>query len=170
MNCSAHSGDVDLAGIRGWVRQSNDRGSLDIIVSCGITVFLCIWTSICVNVPAPTRGLWDIFRDRWHMFCLGLLGPEFILLNALGQSCSARASVRAFAASDHSGWTIKHAFFADMGGIHLRLPNAQLDEPKSFPINAKQLHFLITNGFIPFPSNITQDTIRDKNKSDGFAR
>ncbi|KAF2476621.1 uncharacterized protein BDR25DRAFT_252761 [Lindgomyces ingoldianus] len=104
------------------------------------------------------------------MFCLGLLGPEFILLNALEQFCSARASVRAFSTSDHSGWTMKHAFFADMGGIHLQLPNAQLDEPKSFPINAKQLHFLVTNRYIPFPGNITLDTIRDKNKSDGLAR
>lgn len=161
---SASDNITDVGGTRGWVPQSNDRGTLDIVVSCAITVFLCLWTSVCVNVPAPEHGMWSIFRDRWHMFCLGLLGPDFTLLLAVGQYCSARAGVKLFKKSNLPNWTMKHSFLADMGGIHLQVANIN-----SFPINAKQLHFLVTNNYIPYPE-ITTTEINDKNKSDGLAR
>lgn len=152
-------------GTRGWVPQSNNRGTLDILISCAITIFLCIWTCVCVNVPAPGRGVWDIFRDRWHMFCLGMLGPEFILLSAVGQYCSAKASALAFKESNCTEWTMRHSYFADIGGIHLQFPGW-----KSFPANAKQLHYLVANGHIPYPSIVTLDMIKDKNKTDGLSR
>lgn len=152
-------------GTQGWVPQSTDRGTLDIILSCGLTIFLCTWTSVCVNVPAPEHGVWAIFKDRWHMFCLGTLGPDFVLLLAVGQYCSAKASVKAFANSKIRGWTMKHAFFADMGGIHLQLPGVG-----PFPINAKQLHFMVTNGYMSFPESVTEDVINDRNKYDGLSR
>ncbi|KAF2651426.1 hypothetical protein K491DRAFT_606887 [Lophiostoma macrostomum CBS 122681] len=149
---------------RGWVPQSNDRGTLDIIISCGATIFLCIWTSVCVNVPHPADGAWAIFRDRCYMFILGAIGPEAVYLLAIGQWCSARASVRAFSRSRYPGWTMKHAFFADMGAIHLKV-----EEMDSFPVNAKQLHFLVINKYIPYP-HIPREVIDDKNKYDGLAR
>lgn len=98
------------------------------------------------------------------MFCLGLLGPEFTLLLAIGQYCSARASVRQFKAK-YKDWTVKHGFFADMGGIHLQVENF-----RSFPITSKQLYFLAEHDFIAYPHHITTTMINDKNKSDGLAR
>lgn len=65
--------------------------------------------------PFPDHIRWDLFCDKWHMFCLSLLGPEFIFMLALGQYVSARASVQAFHTLDHKDWTLKHAFYADMG-------------------------------------------------------
>lgn len=156
--------------LRGWVSQSHDRGTLDIILSCIVTTILCLWTSVCVNVPAPDHAVGDNIWDRWHMICLGVLGPEFVLLNAVGQYCSARASVQEFslknlpASENLPKWTMKHAFFADMGGIHLKL-----DDLDSFPINAKQVHFLVLNSLIPYP-DISIATLDDKNKSDILAR
>jgi hypothetical protein len=98
------------------------------------------------------------------MFCLGLLGPEFVLICAMGQYCSARAAVQAFAETKHTGWIMKHAFFADMGGIHIKFPDML-----SFPVNAKQMHFLIRNGYIAYPSIAIND-ISDTNKADGLSR
>jgi hypothetical protein len=176
MNSTIFNKTSSHVELRGWVSQPQGRGTLDILVSCGITIFLCIWTSVCVNVPAPGHGPWDIFLDRWHMFCLGLLGPEFVLLLAVGQYCLARSSwtllqkenlpddVRKKLKPDLPEWTMKHSFFADMGGILLESP-----EFPSFPINAKQLHYLIVKGYIPFPV-ITEETINDKNKADGLTR
>lgn len=161
---SSLSNSTNDEGTRGWVAQSNDRGTFDIVVSCAITIFLCIWTTVCVNVPAPERGTWSIFRDRLYMFYLGLAGPEIILWLAAGQYCSARVSVKLFSKSNLADWTIKHAFLADMGGIHLQVPDV-----KSFPINGKQLHFLVTNNYIAYPK-ITTTEINDKNKSDGLSR
>ncbi|KAL7775272.1 hypothetical protein CFE70_006190 [Pyrenophora teres f. teres 0-1] len=163
MNCSTTVPNLLSGGTRGWVGQSDDRGTLDIVVSSSITIFLCIWTTVCVNVPSPEHGVWAIFRDRWHMFCLGLLGPEFTVLLAIGQYCSARASVRQFKAK-YNNWTVKHGFFADMGGVHLQVENL-----KSFPITSKQLYFLAEHDFISYP-HITTTMINDKNKSDGLAR
>lgn len=53
-----------------------------------------------------------------------------------------------------------------MGGYVLDPP----DFPP-FPLNAKQLHYLVTRGYIDYAVvSITPDTIDDKNKSDEMAR
>lgn len=165
MNSTAFNTTAQYGSTRGWVGQSNDRGTLDIVISCAITTFLCIWTCVCVNVPGPGQGSWDIFRDRWHMFCLGMLGPEFILMSAIGQHASAKASTLAFKRLKHTAWTLKHSYFADMGGIHVQFPGS-----RPFPVDAKQLHYLVSNHFIQYPSKISLDIIKDKNKTDGLSR
>lgn len=59
---------------------------------------------------------------------------------------------------------MSHAFFADMGGIHLRC----LDLP-AFPINTVHFLWLLENGHIEYPA-LAETTIRDKNKADTLAR
>lgn len=150
--------------LRAWVKQSHDRGTLDIIFSCIVTTFLCIWTSVCTNAPLPDAGYMDVILDRFYMFCLGSLGPEFVLVLAAGQYYNARASVKTFASAGHPNWTMKHAFFADMGGVHLKIRDL-----KSFPINSCQIHFLVSKGLMEYPL-IEAKAIDDKNKSDVLAR
>ncbi|KEF52211.1 uncharacterized protein A1O9_11838 [Exophiala aquamarina CBS 119918] len=93
-----------------------------------------------------------------------MLGPEFIFMLALGQYVSARASVKAFHALEHKEWTMKHAFYADMGGIIF-----QPKEWNSFPINAAQLQYLVEKQYVDYPQ-IAKSEIDDKDKSDGLAR
>lgn len=147
-----------------WVPQPDGRGTLDIIVSCVITIFLCSWTCICVNVPPPKNSQFRQFLDKWHLFCLNVLGPEFVFMLALGQYLSARKSVEAFHDSGYTGWTITHAFYADMGGFTFQ-PRGW----KSFPVNSKELHYLVTKGYLPFPE-VTKEHIQDKDKASGLAR
>lgn len=52
-----------------------------------------------------------------------------------------------------------------MGGFVLDGPG--VDRP--FPVNAKQLFFLIDKGYID-PPRITDDDINDRNKSDAVSR
>lgn len=78
---------------RGWVSQTSGRGTLDIIYSCTLTIFLCCWTSVYPNIPAITESSWDQLRDKIHLACLGILGPDFLFALALGQWDSARRSV-----------------------------------------------------------------------------
>ena len=99
------------------------------------------------------------------MFCLGMLGPEFVLLSAVGQYCSAKDATRAFHNSGYVKWTIRHSYFADMGGVHVRFPRW-----RPFPVNAKQLHYLVVNHHIVYPENITLEKIKDRNKRDGLSR
>jgi hypothetical protein len=92
---------------------------------------------------------------------LAIIGPEFVLSFAIGQWASARRSKKEF---DKPEWTMRHAFFADMGGFVL-----QPRESAPFSINAKQLHWLVTNGYMPIPA-IQDSDISDKSKADGFAK
>ena len=100
------------------------------------------------------------------MTALAFLGPEFIFQIALGQMVSARQSVRDFRAAgyDHNRWTMTHAFYADMGGFLLK-PRDWVE----FPIDAKQLHYLVTKGYTKIPE-ISRSEIADKNKVDGLLR
>ena len=76
---------------------------------------------------------------------------------------SARNSIRG---SDNFvyTWTMEHAFFADMGGFVLLT-----EDKESFPIDAKQLYYLVTRGHLDFPK-LDKQIIADRNKVDGALR
>lgn len=59
------------------------------------------------------------------------------------------------------------AFFADMGGFVLHTKST--DGDIKFPLNAKQLHWLVVNGHIDYPQT-TADEIWDKSKQDRLTR
>ena len=55
-------------------------------------------------------------------------------------------------------------FFAEMGGFVLKSPDFV-----PFPVDAMQLHYLITKGYVDFPA-VTEAVIADKNKVNMLAR
>ena len=61
-------------------------------------------------------------------------------------------------------WTLRHAFFADMGGFLVEFPDHQ-----TLAVNAHQLFYLVEKGYLDYP-NVTYRQIWDRNKADGFAR
>lgn len=150
--------------INGWVDQADGRGTLDIIWSCIFTIFLCSWTALCLNLPAEKENQVQRLVRKLRWMALTIFGPEFTLSFAVGQWASARRSTWAFHLLGYPQWTIRHAFFADMGGLVVQAPDCQ-----PFPINAKQAHFLVAKGYVPFP-DIREKVIKDKNKADGLAR
>ena len=154
----------DASYNRGWTPQPDGRGTMDIIWSCAFTMFLCSWAILCLNVPAPDDTRMEIFHRRLWLTALAFLGPEYILQIALGQWMSARRSVRDFRALGYPQWTMSHAFFADMGGfiLHTR-------DWVPFPIDAKQLHYLIMKGHVRFPT-LNERKIKDRNKVDRILR
>ena len=149
---------------KGWVSQPNGRGTIDILWDSLFTIFICSWSVLCLNVPAANESYWQILRRRFYLAGLAVLGPEFILQLAVGQYVSARQSVKDFYNAGISDWSFRHAFFADMGGFILKAP----DYPP-FPVDAKQLLYLIKNDFVEFP-RITKKDIDDRNKADGIVR
>ena len=92
------------------------------------------------------------------------VGPEFILGAAAGQYESARNAVQEFKRTGHPEWTMRHAFFADMGGFMLHASDC-----KPFPINNKHIQWLATNDFITFPEVSSLD-IWDKSKADRLVK
>lgn len=176
---------------QGWTPGPDGRGTLDIIWSSAITIFLCSWTVLCLNVPLKR---WSGARVLWQKFLmagLGALGPEFILQTAIGQWASAKRSVKAFqelertqrehdqledaqiedaqlkrGQPERAQWSMTHAFFADMGGFELCA-----DDWRPFHLDAKQVHFLVQKGYVSLSDVlIDRRVIDDKNKGDRMTR
>ena len=74
--------------------KADDRGPWSILWTCLITVFLCCWTSICVNCQSAADTHWDRFRDKLNLAVFCIIGPDFIILLSVGQWESARRSVK----------------------------------------------------------------------------
>ncbi len=146
--------------VAGWVRQPDGRGTLDILWSSVFTIFLCTWTVLCLNLPhrRDTEAQKFLRRAKW-MFC-GILGPELVLAVAIGQWASARRSVVRFKSMGCPQWTIRHGFFADMGGVLL-----QPRDSTPFLVNARQLAYLVQHRYAQF-SDITEAEIWDRSKAD----
>ena len=161
-NVSSPIGRVDDR--QGWTGSPNGRGTMGIIWSCALTTFLCCWAVLINNVPEPGSSRFSLFTRKLLLLLVCAAAPEVILQVAMGQWSSARNSVKLFHESGFCDWTVRHGFYVDMGGLHLRSP----DFP-SFPINSKQLHYLIIRGYVNFPQ-IKEEQIRDKNKVDGMLR
>ena len=175
----------------GFVPSPNGRGTADILQSCLVTVLLCSWSVLFLNVPARKDGRWARVRTQGWWMLFTLFFPEMITGIAAEQWRSADQSVQDFkdiAAQWETGdtsdpsrkeapsmqdniqryraspWTMRHAFFADMGGILLQFPNYP-----SFPVDAQQLAFLIGRGYLEYPT-IESSDIWDRNKADTAAR
>lgn len=180
---------------QGWTPQPDGRGTLDIIWSCVITMSLCSWSILCMNLPAQKESRTQILWRKLALTALGVLCPEIIFELALSQWVSARRSmtdINALGSRDrlrkdkwHASrkirsifrqetqiedssapgrWTIKDAFFADMGGfvLHTR-------DQLPFPLDAKQLHYLVSKQHLQLPE-LDHRVIEDKNKVDGLLR
>ncbi|KAL8636860.1 MAG: hypothetical protein Q9228_005800 [Teloschistes exilis] len=152
----------------GWVSQPNGRGTFDILWSCLFTIFLCTWVSLHLNVPAAHENYWHQFCRKMRWMVQAIMAPEFVLAFATGQKVEARRSVELFKDLDLPAhcpkWTIRHAFYANMGGFVL-----QPRESSSFPVNSKQLHWLIQRRYVDYPT-MTADEVWDKSKADGFQK
>ena len=150
--------------VKQWVSQPNYRGTFDIIWVSLVTIFISTYSMLCLNVPAPGDSIAKRVTRRLLWMAIGILGPEFPLVYAAGQWSRAKHSVVAFKAYNHEDWHMRQAFFADMGGFvfHAR-------DGKPFPLNATQLHWLVVNKFVEYPT-ISRREIWDKSKQDTFTK
>lgn len=117
-----------------------------------------------LNLPAGTDKQWSLFLRKARWLMLALLAPELVMLFACGQWASAKRSVLDMHKSGRKEWTMIHAFYADSGGFVLQTPDCV-----PFPITAKQVHYLVQQGYLSMP-NISKEEIWDKSKADMFAK
>jgi hypothetical protein len=83
-----------------WESEPNIRGSFRLISSCVITLTLCVWTAIHLNIPAKItqpdtrhrrQRIWSnryVRRFRWVL--MGLFAPELVVYTAWRQYTSAK--------------------------------------------------------------------------------
>lgn len=75
----------------GYVSDPDGRGTLSIFFSCLLTLSLCVWSSVHLNLPkyeeSDIEYMWRYFK--WSI--MGVFGPELVIWTAWRQYISARA-------------------------------------------------------------------------------
>jgi len=110
----------------GWVAEPDGRGSFTILMLCTVTIGLCVWTALHLNVEPISlhRGNDDlepppnvIGKCLWAF--IALVAPEMVSAVALHQHLVTRKYRKYVNASGQGGSEIgmMQAFFATMGGI-----------------------------------------------------
>ena len=85
-----------------WYSQPNERGTWDILTSCVLTMSLCIWTALHLNIPASSDELAKMTLLRSRIYCskagrqarwifMGLLAPELVVYSAWQQRREVKA-------------------------------------------------------------------------------
>src|ERR1700712_2205012 len=89
--------DVHIAGngtegsTVGWVHSPDGRGTYDLVQSCLLTLVLCVWTAMHLNIPPYGQPEWKSWRSYLKWSLLGVFGPELIIYIAWMQNNSARS-------------------------------------------------------------------------------
>ena len=66
------------------------RGTFRLLISCIVTLSLCVYTALHLNLPSPGSSTSAVYMKKtWWVF-LGILAPELVVYTAWGQWNSAR--------------------------------------------------------------------------------
>ncbi|OCK96707.1 uncharacterized protein K441DRAFT_551251 [Cenococcum geophilum 1.58] len=72
-----------------WVAGPQTRGTLELLFSCVITLVLCVWTTVHVNIePENSNWIWERARKIWWA-CVTLVIPEGALVIAMNERTTA---------------------------------------------------------------------------------
>lgn len=69
----------------GWQAEPATRGTFTLLSTCVITLFLCVWSSVHLNLPGNDRNCWLKFLRRLTWITGALIAPEYLILTAWGQ-------------------------------------------------------------------------------------
>ncbi|KAG2356741.1 hypothetical protein BDR07DRAFT_1363915 [Suillus spraguei] len=136
----------------------NTRTVWDILSSCGLTLFACTWTAVHMNIPYMDHNKWDITGRRLTLMVVALIAPEAITTLAAWELLNACKVANDF--NDFLVWTVRHGFFAYMGGFVLHV-NGQ---PWATLTPEELLRFVGSNS-VKMP-DITEADIEDRSKGD----
>lgn len=64
-----------------WKPSPNTRGTFDILSTCLITMLLCVWTAVHLNI-SPPGAFWSPKLRKLGWLILALLAPEIVAYTA----------------------------------------------------------------------------------------
>lgn len=161
------------------------RGAISLVLSCLLTLLLCLWTAIHSNIlEKPTKG--RILTRKFTWILVGLIAPEILLWRAFEQWRDARAILAAVAGTSSNSTThqkprwwssrtdsddglgMETAFFAVMGGFTI-CPIGCTN--RRFTVTPSGLVRLLEEQLItPESLALRKRDIQDKAKSDAMMR
>lgn len=85
-NAASIPPDAEVA----WYSTPNFRGTWDLIVSCVLTLVICVWSALHLNVPVESSRLRERNARRLRWVLLGIFAPEVVVSTAFAQFLTAR--------------------------------------------------------------------------------
>ncbi|KAH6642959.1 hypothetical protein C7974DRAFT_113330 [Boeremia exigua] len=182
-----------------WHSAPNERGTWDLIVSCVLTLMICVWSALHLNVPTTQSRLMDrnVRRLRWIL--LGIFAPEVVVSTAFAQYLTARwlmneiredikyrnnPADEATNEKQPGEWTMTQCYFAVMGGIVIE-PGNYIDNndhsraqdhgrPDELSTASRPLSITAEGArllsFLNRLPDVRDTQVRDKSKADGLAK
>lgn len=157
-----------------WVPSPDGRGTIDIILSCVLTLGLCVWTAVhCDIVPNSTEWQRIFYKASW-MF-VALLAPEIVVSCSFCQWREAKKlhkywcdEFKIEAGSEEDLMGLEGGMFVIMGGFLLE----RNDESPSTSsvVTVEGFKKLLKNTMIFDEKNINKKSIADKGKADVIAK
>ncbi|KAF2242256.1 hypothetical protein BU26DRAFT_584416 [Trematosphaeria pertusa] len=157
----------------GWMPEAyHDRGTASLLYSNLITLFLCSWSAVHLNVPADEDSciMIKLRKIKWMM--VAILAPEFVATAAFRDWRYARnwmeefdtwKDIRRYWEKIHDRWTMTHAFFLEMGGLAIELPSGVRVRMLKSPDGDHGFRELMDRGMeLPF---ISEEDVQDKSKA-----
>ncbi|KAK2053713.1 hypothetical protein LY76DRAFT_638874 [Colletotrichum caudatum] len=170
----------------GWVSEPNGRGTFGLICSCVLTLTICVWTALHLNVPAvrSTTRSRALERTKWVLY--GIFAPELVVATAAAQYIVARWLKREIDKDvahrqslgiegrddrmlPRHSWGMAQCFYAVMGGFVADLPSVdnENDAFRRVTVTPEGIRLLSFAGKLP---DIHESQIQDKSKADWMAK
>ncbi|KAI1395782.1 hypothetical protein F4819DRAFT_500756 [Hypoxylon fuscum] len=172
-----------------FVQDPNGRGTATLVLSCLLTLILCVWSALHLNVPMRHQSRKAGFRLCIRWILAGVYAPELVVFTAWRQWCSARLLQQIVEqilkdtqpSSQQSErlaqWTMAHSFFACTGGFAFEIeflnrivpnrPDMETSEPRRLTLTARGMAVLAKCGHLP---SVRREDIEDKSKANSLAK
>lgn len=178
-----------------FVYDPNGRGTASLVLSCLLTLLLCVWQALHLNVPAQGQTTWQCIYSNIRWIIAGIYAPELVVFTAWRQWSSSKilskSVISRLPQQTHAGkrekigleagmdcdlvsrrWTKTHSFLASTGGFAFEIPeNANdflpLDCPRRLAITARGMVLLARCDRLP---DVPVEEILDKSKANGLAK
>lgn len=73
-----------------WVSDPNGRGTFSLVESCLLTLSLCVWSAIHLNIPGKDETSFSRRFRNFRWIVTGILAPELVVFAAWRQWSSAK--------------------------------------------------------------------------------
>ena len=179
-----------------YIGDPNGRGTLSLIISCVLTLILCVWSALHLNIPSSSQTVLTSLGIQFRWIVTGVYAPELVVFTAWRQWSSAkllstlvenggqckgtsirkelydvRDEIDVAAQKSSQEWTMTHSFFASTGGFAFDVAD---DGTQFLPSGCKRLTLtargvalLASCGHLP---NVSKAEITDKSKANNVAK
>ncbi|KAH7408900.1 hypothetical protein BKA64DRAFT_571551 [Cadophora sp. MPI-SDFR-AT-0126] len=127
-----------------WHPDPDGRGTYGLVSSCLITMALCVWTAVHLNLPEHNRTKMQTWRKVWWLV-LGLFAPELVAWNAFEQYREASALYQKI--KDVLGEESPQPFLQRIGIRRKAKPAVDLELNPKTPANPKRHPWTMTHSF-----------------------